>query len=307
MTLHLNLITEDEWKQARAKSIHKEKWPASHWISTLGNIITTLRDQYSGRFEYRADNHGSMCKNTLCVSETSPVFQLFCIHSDSFTNQADFQNLTYWKHSSIDSNIFTIFNSYNLNKYETGSIHELDFDNFILFPLQSLQPNFDITTFTDIIKWSNNNKKRMLLKLHPFTEPNNYIFDILISMKNAGWLKHVKIVTHRYNINYLIDRSSSVWLFNSGVALNAIIRGKPVATFRKSRYNPLCTMVKSPEEADKVCYPNDDLLYQYLSWFYHRYTIDIGADSAISRFTELFDYYYKYNNSLESYMSKNWK
>jgi capsule polysaccharide modification protein KpsS len=311
MSLRLNLISEDEWKAIRSSGIQKTKWVNSHWITKLRKVVAQFKNDYDGLFLYTRVEHFPINARYIQTAETSPVFQLFCLHSNtfipSFYNRPEYEYLPYWKSSSVDDNIVNTFRSFDLNKYSVGSKHELEFDGYILFALQSKIDQFDKELFVKIIEWCNDNKKLVVLKLHPYTTPDNYIFPILRELKSQQKLGYVKIVTHEYNIDTLIDQSDKVWTFNSGVTLNSILRGKPVSTFWNCDYNPLCTRCYTPEQANLTQYPNDDLLYRYLSWFYHRYTIDIGFDIAKDRFTQLFDHFYRDNKSLESYMSMDWK
>lgn len=311
MSLRLDLISEDEWKAVRSNGMQKTKWVNSHWITKLKLSVAPLRYSYDGLFIYNRVKHAPIKHRYIQTAETSPVFQLFCLHSNTFIpdyyNRPEFQYLPYWKSSSIDDNIINIFNSFELNKYSAGPKEELDFDNYILFALQSKSDQFDKQLFIDIIKWCNDNKRRIVLKLHPYTDPTNYIFPVLKDLKNQNMLNYVKIVTHEYNIDRLIEQSDKVWTFNSGVALNAILKGRPVATFWNSDYNPICARCYSPEGADRITYPDDVSLYRYLSWFYHRYTIDIGSDNVLDRFTELFDHFYRDQLTLELYMNMDWR
>jgi capsule polysaccharide modification protein KpsS len=229
------------------------------------------------------------------------------VYSNSLTDQINHQELNYWKNSSIDNSILDCFKALELNKYVSGQNVTIDFDSYILLPLQSLDYQFDLKIFVDIVRWSKDNKRLIVLKLHPFTEVTNYIFPILKKLKSARLLDYVKVVTHEYNIDALIEKADKVWTFNSGVALTSIIKGKPTSVFWNCVYSPLCKRCYSPEEADANPYPDDDILYRYLSWFYHRSTIDIGADTASDRFTELFDHFYRDQKSLELYMNIDWK
>ena len=308
---------QDRWRRIVD---HEAKWINSHWVSHLQTIVVPLKKNYNGHFFYdRVKHTPHKCnvwpcrsvKRELSVSETSPIFQLFSLHSNTFTHvhtdDVKFQQLEYWKSSSIDDNIVDTIKQFNLNKYEVGPNEDVEYNNYILFSLQSTEEHFDKRLFVDVIKWSKNNKRTIVLKLHPYTDANSYIFTLLKKLKEANLLEYIKVASHLYNINTLIDQCDKVWMFNSGVALNAILRGKPTATFMNSEYNPMSLRCSSPEQADLITYPSEDLLYRYLSWFYHRYTINIGADTAVDRFTQLFDHYYRDQKSLESYMNMNWK
>jgi hypothetical protein len=307
MSLQLNVISGASWISGTKRSTQPQKWFNARWVEKLNTLVKPLANPYEGVLFYNSSRIIKTNVRSLTLRESSPVFQLMHLYSNSFTDQTNYQELNYWKKSSIDNSIIERFKALDLNKYTPGQNKDIDFDSYVLVPLQSLDYQFDLKTFVDIIKWSKENKRLIVLKLHPFTEPTNYIFPILKKLKYSGLLEYVKVVTHRYNIDTLIEKSDKVWMFNSGVALNSIIRGKPTSVFWNCVYSPLCKRCYSPEEADANPYPNDDTVYKYLSWFYHRFTIDIGADTATDRFIELFNHFYRDQKSLELYMNIDWK
>ena len=71
------------------------KWANSHWVSHLQTIVVPLKKNYNGHFFYdRVKHTPHKCnvwpcrsvKRELSVSETSPIFQLFSLHSNTFTH-----------------------------------------------------------------------------------------------------------------------------------------------------------------------------------------------------------------------------
>lgn len=310
MALNIQTISARDWEQLRVTQ--PKKWIHSKWVTQSNNTLAKHKTLYDGNVYYDSSTRVTTDKNTLVFHDNTPIFYLFKVFSHSFLPSATFNDLPYWKKSSIDDSIVNRFKANSLNKYEGGN--QLYFPNhsYTLFALQSLPPPY-ITRYEYIdiivraIKWSSDNRKFVVFKAHPFMGKDHLFFKIYLKMKERGLTLYTSVIGDVHDIDQLIDSSDRVWTFNSGVALTAILRKKPVATFSNSDYNPLCARCYTIEEAAAIKYPSEDLIYRYLSWYYHKFTIDISSCDVNVRLQRLFDHFYKDSKSLESYIAMDWK
>jgi hypothetical protein len=308
MALNVEIPLKENWLAIRKKQLLAEKY-VNH-IETLDSIIQGLSSKYNGNFVYSAFflyNSQFVKSRFLTLEENSPIFQLFKTFSSDFTINASFRKLDYWKNSSIDENILEVFNSFNLNKYPKGA-KKLEYDDYILFALQDTQNiNFNLKTLVSIVDWSFKNKKKIVFKLHPESKTDTKIHEIFKLLTDKYPVRYYKVVNNSYDIQNLIDNANAVWSFNSGVSLNSLLKGKSTVSFMNSDLNPVCRFCKTPEEAFSVKPTNEEELMRFLSWYYHRFTIDITSKNANDRIKELFDLFYNEKKSLKHILNMDWK
>jgi hypothetical protein len=83
-----------------------------------------------------------------------------------------------------------------------------------------------------------------------------------------------------------------LWSFRSGSGLQAILKGKPVSYFHKPYdFHPICKYASSPQEAYEAVY-NEENVKRFLSWYYHKLTLDITAENFEDRLYQRLDNYF---------------
>jgi hypothetical protein len=308
MTLNINIPNTDSWLRSRKRQPLSEY--NVQWINKLSDIVYSLDKRYKGIFLYSNYLENTLLDKSarfLMLDENSPVFHFFKPSSSDLIANSCFNDLDFWKTSSIDENILNRFSVINLNKYPQGD-NKTNIDNYILFVLQDVTPlTFNIKTFISIIDWSYKNKKTILFKIHPACRLDDQILYLFKVVKNTHPSKYYRILSNSYNIDELINNAKAVWSFNSGVSLTALLKEKPAVSFMNSPYNPLCRLCKSPEEAYLATLPQKEELLQYLSWYYNRFVIDISATNAKERIEDLFDLFYTKKKPLRDILRLDWK
>ena len=304
MTLAHNLISVDDWISCREP--YKLDTSNAELIKLFNSGIYSLASRYTGVLCYykyvKSKPHNS--SSILEYSESSPFARLFKVSPNGYYLY-NYENIDLWKKAQVDTDILSKY-LYHTNKYkQPATLYEPNISDYILFTLQAnatfAKHSFNIRGLFDIVKWANNNKQHILFKLHPFTPENSHIHNTWRILQEHGYItQYTVLIGKEYNLDSLIDGSKAVWTFSSGSGFQAILKGKPVAHFFKDTdYQPIATFATSPEEASssKVC--DTDKLYQYLSWYYHKLTIDVTADNFIDRLDRRFHDVYKKGKTLD--------
>ena len=301
-----NMISSREWVKIHGEISNKVEMytPA---IDSLHRIISEISLNYpNGEFVFNHDDMDLIKDKRLAlgIKDTSPIPFLFKLYSSTFNAKGN-NFVDFWKKSSIDNSIIEKFKKHSHHKYKSND----DFMNidepYILFVIQDY-PSFDFKLFIKLLKWSTENKRKIVFKTHPLTH-KDFTFKKYWSILEVLKLTSFCEMIDNADLDDLIDKSQKVWSFNSGVSLAAVLRGKPVATFSNCDYNPVAVLCSTPEQADSIKLPDEENILRFLSWFYHRFTIDMTNENAKERFTELFDLFYKEGKPLEHILNLDWK
>ena len=292
MTLDLDdIITTKEWSEIR--KTQKEKYQNITHLETFNKCLYKMKNDFNGNIGYSYRCSG---EKDLFYCENTPIFHFFKFSPKKyFMEKEDVFNL--WKKSDTDGNIIDKFESFNTNKYkQPNQTIDIEYDKFILFPLQSMFEKFNTEIFYDCVKWAVKNEKNIVFKLHTFHTNDNSIQKAIDNVCVYPKVKkYVKFVGNEYNIDNLIDQCEMVWIFNSGAGLQALLKGKSVSYFMKPfEYYPMCKYAKTPEEAYDGKY-DLDTVKKFLSWYYHKLIID----STSSNFEE------KMHDRLDKVLNKN--
>lgn len=170
----------------------------------------------------------------------------------------------------------------NTTKYENknkGTIEKHIPKNFILVACQVERDTvmkFKKISTVDMIKRASEVGEQMglpvVVKRHPYGKRDAKMETIVRKNKNIFFTES--------NIRDLIERSSAVFVINSGVGFESLIRMKPVFTFGKSDYNQVTFDDYSTDQiVEQMSKPIDeDMIYRY---FYQWWSniIDINQPS----------------------------
>lgn len=289
-------ITPKEWCESRIDQ--KLKFQNVSYITEFNKALVKFKDEFDGEVRYFYKNTDLSHHKILYYAENTPIFYLFKLSPDGFyIDNEDTNDL--WKRSEIDTTILEKFNSLTTNKYLQGEQTFKDESDFILFPLQSLANKFDPKIFFDCIGWAVKNKKKIVFKLHPFHHGNVVNNSVISIKKNPKIQEYVKFVNSEYNLDDLIDKCCMVWTFNSGSGLQAILKGKPVSYFMKPYdYAPICKYSLTPEEAFN-CEYNSENVKRFLSWYYHKLTLDVTHNDFENKLYERMDNYFNKDYTID--------
>lgn len=255
----------------------------------------------------------------------SPIYSLFVISpGGEYINYNPFYHL--WKNQKIDDDILEKLSKYDYNRYtQPDNVDKLP-EEYDLFPLglsnhifgfndhpsqikistddpryccnkqmsllgqgsikaswrKNVQPRDEWATL-DAMKYATENKKLTLFK-NPHAQGDR--------VRNWNDLERDGFVSRytRYvegNIDKMIDGANRVYSSDSMATFQAMLKGKPTASYYNlmiSEVTPVITTAKDMENVRPV--PHKDML-RFLSWFYHKLSIDIYTNDAQDKLEEL--------------------
>jgi hypothetical protein len=157
--------------------------------------------------------------------------------------------------------------------------------SFILVPVQiprdyTIAHHSPITVkyFIESIQaWANETSQEVCFKMHP---NNACDLDLHHIVDEAARLSPV---VHKVegNIHELIKRSRGLFVINSGTGFEALVHGKPVATFGNCDYNVVShnADIRRLDEARDFIYtyesPSQELGYKFVKWYHRAYAYDV--------------------------------
>lgn len=156
---------------------------------------------------------------------------------------------------------------------------------FILVPIQTprdyvLKHHSPITMryFLDCMEsFANQSGTHIAFKLHPFNQSDHDLHAFVSSAVSSRYCHSVQ-----GNIHEVIKRATGVFTINSGVGFEALIHGKPVATFGDCdyRYATYNADVRSTELARNHVYDytaaNCSMAYKFIWWYLNKYAYDVN-------------------------------
>jgi len=235
-------------------------------------------------------------QNTLIYSEGSPAFHHFNISPGAeLIHKAGrgfgpgigclnrFRNL--WKWHDIDSNILDQYK--NDKKWDTDledvkakELNEFtsNGNEFDLFPMQFFD-SVDMPETSDALRCALKKNRTTLFVLHPTTHEDNekfakiwdHLTELLIVPPSA------KLVYGR-DTNSIIKHSRVVYSANSAVSFNAMLEGKPAATYRITPWSEVLPLIDSAmHDLEKIKPVPEEDLKRFLSWYYNKFTLDLHS------------------------------
>ena len=165
---------------------------------------------------------------------------------------------------------------------------------FILAPLQTprdytIRHHSPITVkyfIESLSAWAEETKNHVAFKLHPF---NKHDHDLIEAVEYGCQSRYVHKVEG--NIHEIIKRSDGVFVINSGTGFEALIHGKPVASFGACDYNRVTfnADIRRLDEARNFIYsykPDfQNLGYKFIWWYCHRHAYDLNDPEMQDRLT----------------------
>lgn len=264
------------------RSTQPGKWDTYSWIEKFETTLNQLAKNLDLTTTIGYCDAAYATDDLINYTENSPIPYLFKVSPNRY--YIDNYSPALWKYSDIDS---TIRNNYvNPNKYKAGELEYVFEHNYVLFALQA--NNFRSGAISQqlllkIIHWAETSKTYVLFKLHPFTGENNRVIEFWNRLVELQVIKqYAVLVDSTYNTDSLIDGSRAVWTYSSGVALQGILKSKPVAVFNGSMdYAGAARVVTSPEEANLITAKSDDEVNRFLTWYYNKLVIDVSSDTFV--------------------------
>lgn len=294
MALSLNLISMEDWIKSR--ELHGIETKNSQLIQKMNDGIYSLKHKYTGSIVYykyvKKTPYNS--RSIIEYSESSPFARLFKV-SPSGYYLYNFQQNDLWKRHKIDDTIRQYF-SINSNKYtQPAGLYDIQHDKYILFCFQSnasrINHPFNIRGIYDILKWSKETNTPVYFKEHPHMKEDSHLINMWNKLKKAGFVTDItRFIGKEYQLDHLIDNSSAVWSFSSGAGFQAVLKNKPVVHFYENTdYSAIANYAKTPEDAIKAKCARDEDCLRFLSWYYHKLTIDVTSSNFTERLNERFD------------------
>ena len=267
---------KESWLLARDKQPRKNS--TYTWISKFENALLSVAKNLNHSTSIGYCDSAIYTNYKINYTENSPVPFYFKMSPGRY--YIDTFQPALWHNTDIDS---SIYNKYiNSNKYQTASnIYKFN-NSYILFALQSA--NFREKALSQrllihLIYWAESTKNYILFKLHPFTGTGNkllLLWNRLVELKLVK--KYAVLVSEHYNIDNLIENARAVWTYSSGVALQALVKNKPVAVFsRVTDYIDICSFVTTPEQASNIIEPDKESVSRFLTWYYNKLIIDVNS------------------------------
>lgn len=179
------------------------------------------------------------------------------------------------------------------SKHDQPTITDHTPERFILVPVQiprdyTIANHSPITVryfIESIIAWAAEAGYHICFKMHPHNRSDND----LIQAVNYGIEGSRYIHKVEGNIHELIKRSMGLFVINSGTGFEALVHGKPVATFGNCDYNRVTfnADIRRLDEARNFIYgwkPEDRLIaWQFVYWYYHRHAYCLGLPGTRER------------------------
>jgi hypothetical protein len=293
MTIAFDMFTEELWIQARKQD--NLQVVNSHLISTFNNAFKLLQHKYNGVLKYYKSTKQFKLNShdILEYSETTPFARMFKVSPKGYFLY-NYEPYDLWKRHSIDNNIISKY-TYETNKYtQPDKTFTIQHQDYILFCLQAnatyLPHSFNVRGLFDIVKWSKEHSKPVYFKLHPHTKPDSHIYKLWQKLKDNGYITDITVlIDSSYNLDHLIDNSLAVWTFSSGAGFQAILKNKPVSHFyQETDYATIANFVSTPEQAFLSKQTNEEDKLRYLSWYYHKLTMDVTSNTFVDRLDERF-------------------
>lgn len=168
-------------------------------------------------------------------------------------------------------------------------------EKFILVPVQiprdyTIKHHSPITVkyfIESICAWASENNYHVCFKMHPHNKNDvDLINAVEYAAQGSRYIHKVE-----GNIHELIKRSVGLFVINSGTGFEALIHGKPVATFGNADYNRVTfnADIRRLDEARNFLFgfkvEERVILYQFVYYYYHRHAYCLSLPNTRERLT----------------------
>jgi len=297
----------DQWVSwAKARYNTPEKLKNLPYLIKFNESLKKISVKHDIYFLFCDVIKAKFLSNTLLYRGGSPNYRLFKI---SPGGEYILNNPRYhlWKNCDIDSNILNLWNSFPNNRYEQSKkTIELP-KSYDLFCLQLTGKIFDSTNLPpgkmdlpsddprwnskyldrimprdewatrDAIKYATENKRYTIFKSHPVTSQPNV--NCWKDFQKEGIINEYTIFVDRdgCNIDYLVDNADLVYSADSAVSLNAMLKGKRVATYYNTDLSEVIPQIFDSGELKTVRPVPEEDVKRFLTWYYYKLSFDIES------------------------------
>lgn len=244
------------------------------------DVIANKHDVPYSMRKSASRNH--MFDITLIYIGGSPFYNHF-----KLTTAGDYiyQNpkLNLYKNWDIDENILSVYDDTKMNRYtQPDGIFQPDreYDLFLMQQLHNgkdatLAPKDEAITL-DAIRYATETKTYTIFKAHPSTSvPNKVRWDM---WEDNGLISEYTKYIDNCHLTDVIKYANRVYSANSAVSVNALVLGKPVATYRPIDVSEIVPTITTAYEMDNIFATSKEETMQFLTWYYHRLSINIDLD-----------------------------
>lgn len=212
---------------------------------------------------------------SLVYNEGSPNFAKFKITPNAeyiITNP----RLNLWQGIKSDPNIWDRVAGVN-EKYDVQESNvELDRE-YDLFLLQMAQTK-DLKETVDALFYATKNKRYTVFKKHPVVGDGTDFDSLWEVFKQKGIVSDYTVLLDGGENESLIRGASLVYSADSAVTYNAVLQGKPVATYRDTDLSEIVPVIKSARNIADLRAPNRKDVEQFLTWYHDRLIVDVTLD-----------------------------
>jgi hypothetical protein len=240
--------------------------PQTHYMFPnmlkVANLVDAILEKHDLRNCIFAELYNNMnFEQTLTWRFGSPKTDLYVFTPNKMYLDKVNPFLHQWKECDIDHDVTKIFGT----KYSQGSrIIDLP-DKYNLFLLQdNIGPEYD--HMLDAMKYAEEQKVYTVFKQHPLTE---------ICIHNSDY---IIFADANCNLDHLLDNADKVFSSWSSVSLNAMLKGKPCATYDTMAFSEIVPKIDSAYQLEDIEPVNQDDLSRFLSWFTHKLCIDVSKE-----------------------------
>jgi hypothetical protein len=203
----------------------------------------------------------------------SPNFNMFkLLPGHDYIYKNPFLNL--WKECDIDSNILEVFSSMANQRYLEGDKQACTYSDYdlCLMQMEAVIPRDD-EVCRKSLNFAKESKTLTLFKSHPSTAVSSKTtWD---TYKKEGLVSDYSVFVEDFEFNSVIDGANRIYSSDSAVSFNALLKNKKVATFHEIDLSEVVPIISSHSELDNIeSIPDCDRL-QFLSWYYHKLSIDV--------------------------------
>jgi hypothetical protein len=179
------------------------------------------------------------------------------------------------------------------SKCEQPTVTDPTPEKFILVPVQTprdyvLTHHSPITVkyfIESIVNWASENQYHVCFKMHPHNKSDHNLLDAVnYGVTNSRYVHKVE-----GNIHELIKRSVGLFVINSGTGFEALLHGKPVATFGAADYNRVTfnADIRRLDEARNFLFgwtgEQRVIAYQFCYWYYMRHAYCLSLPNTKER------------------------
>jgi len=223
--------------------------------------------------------------NSLIYSEGSANFNLFKLTPNA---QYILSNpmLNLWKRTDIDSNIIKVFELMSNSKYLQTNTSQRIGRSYNLFLMQ-MASTVDLRFTVDALKYATEQKRFTVFKTHPAVGDGTDFPALWETFKKHRLVSDYTIMVDG-DLQSLIDDADIVYSADSACTFNAMLKGIPVFNYRINEFSEIVPILDTSKDMPITIIDHEDLL-RFLSWYYHKLSIDVNQDSFPQRLQSILE------------------